>query len=235
MLLQADFTKLIQELKNEIKTYISHHPVVCKTKDDRTPVTELDYFISNWFKNRKEIEGINFFSEEDHSNLTFPCFILDPVDGTKEYIENRPEWSVTGAFALSADFKNSPYQAFVLNPLSNFLTTVGLPAKLNKEETVMVSRTEWDQGYYSQDKWPFKILPCGSIAYKLGLLNEGKIRAVISRKPKNIWDIAAGTSLLVANGYRFYSAGKKIEKFEKVLLTPPLIWCKPEDEAIFLT
>jgi myo-inositol-1(or 4)-monophosphatase len=230
----SNLNLLTSELLSAITAYLSAHPMKIYSKDDRTPVTNLDHYISDWLKAREEFNHVRFFSEEDHDELIFPCVIVDPVDGTREFIQGRSEWSVSVAVAESSDFIRHPYQGFILNPLKNFLTTKGMTANDNRSPVVMVSRTEWEKNEHQKLSQHFKVEPCGSIAFKLGLLNEGQIGAVVSMRPKHIWDIAAGVGLLSQNGYEFWSENKKVTTLDKLIYKPPLFWCRPEDSKRFL-
>jgi myo-inositol-1(or 4)-monophosphatase len=51
---------------------------------------------------------------------------------------------------------------------------------------------------------------------------------VLSKRPKNIWDISAGTIMCADQGISFFEMGKKIEKLDKTEYQPPLIWCREE-------
>jgi fructose-1,6-bisphosphatase/inositol monophosphatase family enzyme len=63
-------------------------------KDDMSPVTELDLFVSNLIKENFSSyldQEYTFFSEEDFDSLKDKSIILDPIDGTKEFIAGIPQ------------------------------------------------------------------------------------------------------------------------------------------------
>ena len=159
--------------------------------------------------------------------------ILDPIDGTSSLAKGCHECVVS--FALSDGAKPygwifNPFTGFEIYSEDNFVKPVHQP---DKRLFGFVSRTELDKKklYDSVElsSESVHIAPKGSIAYKLGLLAAGACDFVISKEPKNIWDIAAGTFILNERGFYLYQNDKKIEKLEEVRYDGPLIWCYPED------
>ena len=215
--------KLVKDIYN------SSFEVSWKSKDD--PLTEADLLankeilqnILNNFPN----DGI--LSEEitDNSDRISKdrVWILDPIDGTREFVQKNPEFSIS----LGLSYKGNPVLGVVLNPITRELITgvVGsgvsydilnenLELKssidlkpLNFDENIkkpstFVSRSEFFK-YKLFEKDPFwleyfEIKPIGSIAYKLALTAANKADLSISLKPKNEWDICAGVALILASG-----------------------------------
>lgn len=71
-----------------------------------------------------------------------------------------------------------------------------------RPDQILVSRSEHREGLYSDSFWEDhgSIVPKGSIAYKLALAAWSESDICISLKPKNIWDICAGTAIINASG-----------------------------------
>lgn len=215
--------------------------LIITEKHDQTLVTDFDYSVSDeikkWKESNEEFKNWTFFSEEDHSELTFPAFILDPIDGTRELIKGRDECVVSLAIMesskLSCDKKN--HFCFIYNPFSGFEICSGtsnLPilSKSAQPMVGLISRSEWElelHKMYLVSSSEMIISPRGSIAFKLALLFSGAADFVVSFKPKSIWDIAAGTVLLNQRGYEFYEKGKLVKDLDKVQYEPPLIWVHP--------
>lgn len=200
-----------------------------ESKPDKTFVTNIDQRLSDFCKQHPGAAGFNFYSEEDHTELLFPAMVVDPLDGTLELIAGRPECAVSVAWLPSPDLKSG--FAAVFNPFTGFsLTTADSApwkAKPNLDSPIgMISRTEWSKGLYQN--MSAHLIPRGSIAFKLALLASGTCDYVVSLRPKNIWDIAAGTMLCQQRGLEMWSAGKKIERLDQALYDSPLIWAHPE-------
>lgn len=204
------------------------------TKEDNTVVTNIDLFISDLIKDKfiKKYNYLNFYSEEDQETFNFPMIILDPIDGTRELAQGINECAVSFGIYFNDDLKDERNFSWIFNPFTGFeiFSQDSTPAHkkvINKQLLSYVSRTEHAKGLHnSTEKLIF--LPKGSIAYKLGLLAAGSGDFVITKKPKNIWDIMAGTHICFSRGISFYQNGKKIEKFDKNYFENDLIWANDD-------
>jgi len=210
-------------------------------KADFSPVTEIDLYISlqikKCLKNHSDLSSFHFFSEEDPESFQFPCAILDPIDGTRELVRGYPEIALSLALMSSS----SEGWAWIYNPFTGFsLSSDDLfypaPHYADDIKVGLTSRSEWEKGLYADLKLngPVRVTPRGSIAFKLGLLAAGACDFVVTKRGKNIWDIAAGTLLCKERGFFLYKDGKKIEKLETSRLDGPLYWCRPEDNELIL-
>ena len=225
-----ELIKVLEQIKPIIRQKIDYYKSPDKLevsyKPDKSTVTALDLEISNLFKVTlaKNFPEINFFSEEDYQSLIYPIFILDPVDGTKELAEGRNDWVVSFGLYFTDDLLDERNFSWIFNP--NTQQEVSSADELRdsrknsaRVERVLVSRTEFKAGLFKNEK----VEPVGSIAYKLLLLIKGEASKVVSKRPKNIWDIAAGTHILLKTGYNFSSDGKKVSKISEKY-EPLLVW-----------
>jgi myo-inositol-1(or 4)-monophosphatase len=132
-------------------------------------------------------------------------WIVDPIDGTKEFIKNIPEYAISVALVEW----HEPILAAVYNPASGeiFYAIKGQGAWYNDKLIncdhshptklhILASRTEFQAGNWDTFKNNHLIQEVGSIAYKLALVAAGKANATFSLVAKNEWDIAAGTLLV---------------------------------------
>lgn len=211
---------------NQLLSVLTSAPHV---KSDQTLVTQIDKEISHFCKRHPSANGFLFYSEEEHSDLKFPALVVDPIDGTRELVALRAECAVSVAWMPSP--KLSEGYGLIFNPFTGFTISSDdrqcwkdIP---NTESLLgLVSRSEWESGLFESST--LNLQPRGSIAFKLGLLSAGACDYVVSKKPKNIWDIAAGTILAHQRGYEFWSAGKKITQLETEVYAAPLLWAKTE-------
>ncbi|HPC36657.1 MAG TPA: 3'(2'),5'-bisphosphate nucleotidase CysQ [Candidatus Marinimicrobia bacterium] len=138
-------------------------------------------------------------------------WIVDPLDGTKEFIAGRPEFMVSIGLAENGQ----PVLGVLYNPITDelFSAIKGQGAFLNgsrifctqintlSEAHLIVSRSELTENLWQPYRHFFKTLqPCGSVAYKLVKVASGKADLHISLKPKNEWDICAAHCLLTEAG-----------------------------------
>jgi myo-inositol-1(or 4)-monophosphatase len=133
-------------------------------------------------------------------------WIVDPLDGTKEFIHGIPEFSV--AIALVED--GSPVVGVTYNPIKGeqYWSARGVGCHLGrrrvhvsrtrilKDATVLASRSETARGEWQVFKGKLQVSAMGSVAYKLAMVAGGRGDATFTRKPKNEWDIASGMALI---------------------------------------
>lgn len=208
-------------------------------KPDQTIVTDIDIFVSKLFKEKfqSKFPFLNFFSEEEQNSLEYPVLILDPIDGTKELAKGVNECCVSFGIYFSAHIEDQRNFSWIYNPFTNF--EISSETKFLKNHRIIneklmayVSRTEYEKGIY-QSTQKINFYPKGSIAYKLALLAAGAGDFVISKKPKNIWDILAGTHICNSRGISLFNNKKKVMTLDSVLIANDLLWaCEDVWETI---
>ncbi len=203
-------------------------------KKDNSLVTEIDIFVSDLVKSELSgMNNLNFYCEEDHSELKFPSLVLDPIDGTKGLSIGLAECSFSLALMKSPKIEDcwgwifNPFTGFDICSEDRFFPALNYQ---NRFLSCLVSRSEWDSGLYKKESLnpSLFIAPKGSIALKLGYLATGACDFVISKKPKNIWDVAAGTILCKERGVQLFIGKKKQSNLDTKRLDAPLIWCREE-------
>jgi myo-inositol-1(or 4)-monophosphatase len=137
-------------------------------------------------------------------------WIVDPLDGTREFIKGIPEFVV--AIALVED--GVPVLGVTYNPIKRemFWGARGAGCHCNtrsvhvtrkrtiKKAHVLASRSETARGEWEPFKHILKISPTGSVAYKLAMVAAGKADATFTRSPKSEWDVASGAALILLGG-----------------------------------
>lgn len=139
-------------------------------------------------------------------------WVVDPMDGTKEFIQKIPEFAVSIALIEAG----RPVLGVVYNPILDrlFWAVRGQGAWCGEQRlrvshtaqladaTVLNSRSETKRGEWTAFESLFHTRPTGSIAYKLSLIASGEADATFTLVPKNEWDICAGTLLVEEAGGR---------------------------------
>jgi myo-inositol-1(or 4)-monophosphatase len=212
-------------------------------KDGGDPVTEADVLLDDILKDILLKDGEGWLSEEtkdDHTRLDNECvWIVDPLDGTREFIQGIPEWCISVAYVVNG----RPEAAGICNPAAGqfFLGTRSTGVTLNGElvkvtnkrdlsdATVLASRSEVKRGEWKQfENAPFKIVPMGSVAYKMARVAAGLDDATFTLVPKNEWDVAAGWLLIEAAGGKVIDKLAKIRQFnQRNPLLPGLLAANP--------
>ena len=184
-------------------------------KSGGDPVTEADILIDAIMKEELLREGEGWLSEEtadDTSRLECRrAWVVDPLDGTREFVEGIPEWCVSIGLVVDGH----PVAGGILAPGPDHLIlgAVGHGVTLNGENVsttttespagalVLASRSEVKRGEWDRFfRTPVSVRNMGSVAYKLGLVGAGMADATWTLVPKHEWDVVGGAALVVAGG-----------------------------------
>lgn len=147
-------------------------------------------------------------SEDDLSRLDRErVWIVDPIDGTREFTKSIPEFAVSIGLAVDG----VPVLGVVHNPIANVtvagrtgagVTKNGEPAGISQcvslqHARIATSRSENKDGRLEAYAPIFgELVPMGSIAWKLALVACGEFDFNFSVKPKSEWDVCAGDFLV---------------------------------------
>jgi myo-inositol-1(or 4)-monophosphatase len=179
------------------------------TKSDSSPVTDADRAADALLRERlSAIEDVAWLSEEsadDKSRLgKSRLWIVDPLDGTKEFVEGVPQYAV----AIALVEGTSPVLAVIHNPASGHTFSAerskgafldGKPIRARSGTVLLASRSEMKRGEFEPfTDWTLN--PVGSIALKLGMIGAGEAAATVSRGPKWEWDVCAGALIVEEAG-----------------------------------
>ncbi|UCF19445.1 MAG: 3'(2'),5'-bisphosphate nucleotidase CysQ [Gemmatimonadota bacterium] len=176
------------------------------SKDDRSPVTRADREADTLLRQELlRLEPVGWLSEETADNeerlALDRLWVVDPLDGTKEFMKGLPEYSVAIALVESG----SPLLGVVHNPATGetYSAGHGLGASRNGERIavregnqILASRSEIAKGEFEPFEASWEIRPVGSIQYKLSLIAAGAAAVTFSRGPKHEWDVCAGALIV---------------------------------------
>ncbi|MDH5581015.1 MAG: hypothetical protein OEY33_03850 [Bdellovibrionales bacterium] len=233
MLEQNNRENIKKEIINAVGDMLAKSELDISKKEDNTLVTEIDLAVSDIFKNQLD-SSVNFYSEEDHNKLVFPSFVLDPIDGTRELIKRIPECAVSLGYLDGKGLEHG--WGWIFNPFTGLEIScqdsfIHLEGRAEGKLHGMVSRSEWKRGIYAgYDESKLILCPKGSIAFKLALLATGAIDFVITKRPKSIWDIAAGSILCRKRGIHLYQQQQELINLTQKRYEGPLLWCRPSDK-----
>ena len=184
-------------------------------KSGGDPVTEADEKVDELLRDILPEPGDGWLSEETVDSADRlgkdRVWVVDPLDGTREFIEGIPEWCVSiglveDGVAVAGGIANLVMDQRVVGSLETGVTLNGAPAGVRAVERlegaeVLASRSEVRRGEWDDfQDGPIVVRPMGSVAYKMALVAAGLADATWTLTPKNEWDIAAGTALVVAGG-----------------------------------
>ncbi|TGK05575.1 3'(2'),5'-bisphosphate nucleotidase CysQ [Leptospira langatensis] len=223
-------SKLVLEAADEILSiYGTDFDVMEKSKGD--PLTQADLRANEIIANGiRELLQDPVYSEEESTfspkTKASRVWILDPIDGTREFVAKNPEFAislglvengkldfgivmnpVTGEFfwgraGIGSGYVilETPYKDRKINwdDRSKFLED----AKPEDPNQILVSVSETRDKLFQNIHYGerFVLKAKGSIAYKLALVAVGKFPMTLSLRPKNDWDVAGGIAILRASG-----------------------------------
>jgi myo-inositol-1(or 4)-monophosphatase len=186
-----------------------------QTKKDRSPVTTADLEADRILHDmqRSHFPDDGWLSEETPDN---PCrltqdrvWIVDPIDGTKAYVNRLPEFCISVALVE----QGRPVVAAIFNPSTDELFTAvrgnglslnGRPAVFSAQQgsppCIIVSPWELRSGRWTALDALVQCRPMLSIANALALVAAGRIQAAMTLDPENEWDLAAGALLIEESG-----------------------------------
>ncbi|OFV89472.1 MAG: hypothetical protein A3J75_00070 [Acidobacteria bacterium RBG_16_68_9] len=187
-----------------------------RQKGHDNPVTEADLLANECIREmiQAAFPDDGWLSEETADSRARlqqrRVWIVDPLDGTKEFINRIPELCVCIAFVeggvplIGVEFNPIRDEMFTAAPESG-LRLNGEPAHVSDvaelaRARVLASRSEDHRGEWDPFKSLMQVVLTGSVAYKLALIAVGRGDATFSLTPKNEWDVCAGAALIQAGG-----------------------------------
>ncbi len=204
------------EAAREAATILRHHyehGARSWEKSEDNPVTVADLASDRAIARRLRaaFPGDALLSEEtasDPARTRNPrAWIVDPMDGTKEFLQKIPEFGVSIALCE----RGEPVVGVIANPVQEITiwarrgggcfrngdrVEVSRCAELSAA-VVIASRTEISRHQFDPyEGWFKEIRPVGSIAWKLACIACGEGDLNISVAPKNEWDVCAGDLLV---------------------------------------
>ena len=153
-------------------------------------------------------------------------WIVDPLDGTKEFVSGIPEFAVSVALVENAE----PTVAALYNPVRDELYSAVkdggtflngkrvfcTDTRSLEDAVLIVSRSEDARGEIDALRPSVaEIRPLGSIAYKLAVVAAGDADLNVSVQPKNEWDVCAGDLLVREAGGRMVDLNGEVRRYNQ--------------------
>lgn len=215
---QADTLQRIQsalESARQVFTRFTLGEIEAEYKAGHDPVTEADRAVDAVLRRELLREGEGWLSEESVDDMARlekrRVWIVDPLDGTREFVAGIPEFCVSIAMVedgnpVSGGICNPATGEIFLGSLDSGVTYNGKPVRASQRNllsgaVVLASRSETRRGEWKQfENAAVTVRPVGSVAYKLALVSAGLADITFTLTPKHEWDIAAGAALVSSAG-----------------------------------
>jgi len=197
---QEDLRRIEAALREAEKALAPFTPgaIAVERKAGGDPVTEADQRVDDVLRRMLPESGEGWLSEEtvdDHARLgKNRAWIVDPLDGTREFVEGIPQWSVSIGLVedgqpVAGGVLNPATQQLVLGAVDRGVTLNGEPVTVSTRESlkgavVLASNSEIRRGEWERfENHGIVVRPCGSVAYKLALVAAGLVDATWTLVP----------------------------------------------------
>lgn len=213
------------------------------------PVTRADREADALLKRELlELVPAGWLSEETADDMARRdaerLWIVDPLDGTKEFIAGLQEYAVAIALVEAGE----PVLGVVHNPATGEVFSAaraagafrnGEPITVREGDALLASRSELARGEFEPFDGSWKVTPLGSIQLKLALVAAGEGAATFSRGPKHEWDVCAGALIVAeAGGWATDLFGGKLRynqpfpKTKGILAGAPEAWTRAREALV---
>ena len=183
-------------------------------KHDDDPVTAADLAVNDVLLDLLPQPGEGWLFEETADGTDRlgqgRVWIVDPIDGTREFVQGIPEWSISIGLIehgrpVAGGVCNPATRERIIGSIETGVRYTGrrpvTAATSLADAVVLASRSEVRRGEWERfTDEPFTVVPMGSVAYKLALVAAGRADATWTLVPKHEWDVAAGVALVLASG-----------------------------------
>jgi myo-inositol-1(or 4)-monophosphatase len=159
------------------------------------------------------------------------AWIVDPMDGTKEFTQKIPEFAASIALAEAGE----PVVGVIHNPAAGVTVWASRgggtwrdgarvrvsPVAELEDAVVVASRTEISKNQFAPyEGWFRELRGVGSIAWKLACIASGEGDLNVSVAPKNEWDVCAGDVLVREAGgvYVAFDGSRRVYNQAKTLI-----------------
>jgi myo-inositol-1(or 4)-monophosphatase len=186
--------------------------------DGAGPVTEADLAVNASLTEslrgaRPDYGWLSEENEDDAERLTRErVFIVDPIDGTRSFVEGSNTWAISIAVAEAGQV----IAAAVLLPRRDrlFAAAIGEGATLNGDrlcvtapQTVQGASVLAARPNLDARNWPGGVPDVErhyrpSLAYRLALVGQGRFDGMLTLRDSWEWDIAAGSLIVTEAGGR---------------------------------
>lgn len=203
------------ECARSVLTRFTPGAIAAEYKIGHDPVTEADRTVDAVLRRELLRDDEGWLSEETADSPARldkqRVWIVDPLDGTREFVQGLPEFCVSIGLAENG----IPIAGGICNPATNekFLGAIDCGVFYNGKAVctsrrrsldgalVLASRSEVKRGEWARfENRQFTIKPLGSVAYKLGLVSVGRADITFTLTPKHEWDVVAGVALIKSGG-----------------------------------
>jgi myo-inositol-1(or 4)-monophosphatase len=184
-------------------------------KHDNSPISEADLAVNALLEKSLLTQRPDYawLSEESADTAarrsTHRTFIIDPIDGTADFLSGHPRWCIALALLHGADLIASA----LYNPVTDelFDAGLGLGATCNGKPISVSAATKLENcrmlshKFFDSPEWPapwpqMHVTPGGSCGVRMADIAASRADAYLSMTAKWDWDAAPGALLITEAG-----------------------------------
>jgi myo-inositol-1(or 4)-monophosphatase len=185
-------------------------------KSDNTPVSNADLAVDALLKEtlaaaRPDYGWLSEETADDPARLGCKrLFVVDPIDGTRAYVKDRPWWGVS--IAVVEDGRPTAGVIYAPDVEETYHAVVGggawrngAPIQPSDASAVEDCAMLADAPMFKHPAWPqpwpeMNVVNRNSVAYRLCLVASGDFDAALALSSKSEWDLAAADLIATEAG-----------------------------------
>jgi myo-inositol-1(or 4)-monophosphatase len=212
-------------------------------KENDSPVSDADIAVDRLLRERLRAARPDYgwFSEETVDDASRrsgrPVFIVDPIDGTREFLAGRNEWAISIAVVANG----RPVAAVLAVPAlrETFASSAGggawlngMPVTVPRRDSLAGVKVAGPRRYVRQvaEKAGIDIRAVrfiGSLAYRLALVAVGRVDIAAAREGARDWDLAAADLIVHEAGGKLTDLEGRILRYDRADTRHPSIVAAP--------
>ncbi len=196
--------------------YFRADPETWDKGDGQGPVTVADLEIDAMLRETLSAARPDYgwLSEETDDDLgrleKSSVFVIDPIDGTRAFVEGRETFSHSLAVAhegvvtsavVHLPLRGKTYRAATGKGASMNDQALSVSSQPNTDDaTILAGKMNAKGAYWKSGVAPFKPHFRSSLAYRMALVGQGRFDGMLTLRPTWEWDVAAGTLIIQEAG-----------------------------------
>lgn len=224
---RALLERVVREAGKIAKDAFEANEAVVWDKVQGHPVTDADIAVNDYLEKhlsdaRPDYGWLSEETKDDFSRHACQrTFVVDPIDGTRAFIERTPNFAVSVAIVENGH----PIAGVVFNPLRDEfysaqkgggVTLNGKPIQCSRREDLEGAEMVGYPRKFRRLGFPaMRVRISNSMAYRMVMVASGKADCTVAFTPKSDWDIAAATLIAAESGAITTNLRGDIPKFDK--------------------
>ena len=216
-------------------------------KENDSPVSDADIAVDRLLTERLRAARPDYgwLSEETIDDASRrsgrPVFIVDPIDGTREFLAGRNEWAVSIAVVVGG----RPVAAVLAVPAlrETFTASAGGGVWLNGAPIAVAKRADLAGAKVAGPRRYVRRLAekagidiravrfIGSLAYRLALVAAGRVDVGVAREGARDWDLAAADLIVHEAGGKLADLEGRVLRYDRADTRHPTIVAAPVEVA----